>query len=349
MKTKKIHLEALRIIAIYLVILTHTGHRGFTHYLSMSPSVGYFLTMCVPLVCQICVPLFYMITGATLIDRDETPGQIWRHRIVRILAVLFLASAMMYVYYGLRDDTAMSVGDLLRSVYSRNMIIPYWYLYSYLGLLILLPFLRKMIRQLSDREMLYLLALHLVFKGLIPMLQYRLSEGSLTLNSSLNLLLATSDIVVFPAAGYFFERKELSRKQIALLWLLTVLALAATAYMTHYKIQLTGQRGEGQVATFYKCLCLIPTVTVYVTVRKLLSGRSLPAWLQKPIVTVGSCTFGIYLIEQILRERGYPLRDALDRWLPTLGATMIYCALVLSAGFGIVWVVKKIPGMKKLI
>lgn len=349
MKPKKIHLELLRIIAIYFVILTHTGRRGMTYYLTLEPSFRYFLTMLVPLACQICVPLFFMITGATLLGKDETPGKVLKTRFARIALVTVLASLMMYVYYGLRNDAPMSVPELLESLYSRNMIIPYWYLYAYLGLLLMLPFLRKMIRNMDDRELRYLLLLHLVFSGVIPMLQYRLSGGTLTLNPSLKVILVTSDIVVFPAAGWYFEHRDLSRKQIAALWGLTVLVLALTMYMTHYKICLTGQIGEGQVGTFYKSLCLIPTVTVYATVRKLTAHRSLPATAEKLITTLGSCTFGIYLIEQILRERGWPIRDLMAPWMPDILSTLLYVGLVLMAGACITWVAKQIPGLKKLI
>lgn len=350
MKEKKIHLEVVRIIAIYLVVLTHTGTRGFTWFTQLEPSVGYFLAMCVPVACNVCVPLFYMVSGATLIGKDESPGTVWRHRIVRYLMVLVLACLMMYGYYSLRRDEPMSIAGFLTAVYSRNIIPPYWYLYSYLGFLIMLPFLRKLIRGLSDREFLYLMAMHLVFRGAIPMLQYRLSGGSLLLNKSLDLFLVTSDLVVFPAAGYYLEQHRLLRwKEICLLWLATAVAVAATLYMTHYKIQLTGQLREDQVGTFYKCLCLIPTVTVYATVKKGLSAVRLPQWGQKVIVTLGSCTFGVYLIEQILRERGYKVWQVMAQWLPRLPATFIYVGLVVATATCVTLVAKRIPGLKKLI
>ena len=75
----------------------------------------------------------------------------------------------------------------------------------------------------------------------------------------------------------------------------------------------------------------------------------MPKWLEKPAVTVGSCTFGIYLIEQILRERGYPVRDAIAPWLGALPSTLIYTGLVLTAAFCIIWVLRKFPGIRQLL
>lgn len=350
MMKRKLHLEALRIIAIYFVILTHTGTRGFTYFTTLKPSVGYFLSICIPLLCNICVPLFYMISGATLMDKDETPAQIWKRRIPKYLVVLVAATLGMYLYYGLTGGKALSVVDFLKTVYSKNVIAPYWYLYSYLGFLILLPLLRKMIRNLADREFVYLFLLHLVLGGLIPMAQYWLSGGELYLNGSLNVTLVTMTIVIFPAAGYYIEhRASLSGKQLALLWVAAVLAMASAVFMTHYKISLTGQLKESQVGTFYKSLCLIPSAAVYATMKKLFDTHTPPQWLKRSILSVGGCTFGIYLIEQILRERGYSVQEFLAKWITQIPATLIYVALVLTAGYMIVWVLKRIPGVKKLI
>lgn len=345
-RPKKLHLELLRIIAVYLVVLTHTGKRGFMYFTTLEPSVMYFVTMLIPVVCNIAVPLFFMISGATLIGKDESPGQIWRRRIPRHLAVLVLASLMMYVYYGLKGDTHMSVMDFLRTIYTRNVIVPYWFLYGYLGFLILLPFLRRMIRGLTDREWVYLFGLFIIVNGVIPMVQYRLSEGSLFLNSSLNLTLITNNLVIFPAVGWYLESKELTRRQVGILWLVTALAIGATVYMTHYKITLTGQLGEGQVGTFYKSLCVLPAAAVYATAKRV---KALPKWLEKPVITVGSCTFGIYLIEQIVRERGCKLCDLMCLYIPDILATLIYTGFVVVICFCLTWIAKHIPGLKKLI
>lgn len=349
-KEKKLHLEVLRILAIFLVILNHTGKRGFISFTKFSPSLKYFLLMCIPVACSICVPIFYMVSGATLLHKEETPGKIWKKRIPRFGAVLVLASFLMYHYNAVQTGTPMEFGEFWRKLYSTDMIIPYWYLYSYLGFLIALPFFRRVVRGMTDREFRYLMLVHLLFAGVLPMVQYRLSGGSLWLNSSLNVALITDTIFIYPAMGYYFENRPVPGwKRIGLLWAVSVLTLLATLTMTHYKIQLTGELAENKVGTFFKSLRMIPTVTVYVTVKKAMASVHLPKWGEKMVVSLGSCTFGIYLIEQILRKETYWLRDALARWMPDIGATLLQVVWVMVLGWGIVWVLKRLPVLRKLL
>ena len=60
--------------------------------------------------------------------------------------------------------------------------------------------------------------------------------------------------------------------------------------------------GEGSVSTFYGAFRPIQVVFVFLLVRKLLENRKFPLVFEKVVVSIGKCTFGIYLIEQALRE-----------------------------------------------
>lgn len=345
-KTRKIHLELLRIVAVYLVVLTHTGKRGYHYFSTLPPSWGYYLSMAMSAMCKIAVPLFLMISGANLIGKDEPLGRIWRKRVVRYLVVLIGASLGMYVYYGFRNGRAISAGDFLRRIYSGNMIVPYWFLYAYLGYLMMLPLLRRMIRGMSRQELWYLLGMYLVFRGIVPMAQYRLSAGSMYLNQSMDVMLFTSDLVLFPALGYHLEERPLSGRWIAFLWSGTVMVIGVTVYMTQYKIDLTGQISEAQAGTFLNCLCAVPTIAVYTTIQRV---RHLPLALERLAVTLGGCTFGVYLVEQILRELGHPLWDGMCLWLPELFATLLYVGLVVAVGTCGIWLLRKIPAIRWLI
>lgn len=104
----------------------------------------------------------------------------------------------------------------------------------------------------------------------------------------------------------------------------------------------------------YGCYCmdlafrmrLLPAAAVYSAVKRL---PELPHRVKSAITVLGGCTFGVYLIEQILRERLYPLCDRLHKIIPPPAGTMIYAVLVFFFCIPFVWTVKRISVFKRLI
>ena len=67
---RRLHIDALRVLAMMLVLYNHTGERGFTRYeTAQGPAQGAFLALAV--LDTIAVPLFFMISGALLLGREE--------------------------------------------------------------------------------------------------------------------------------------------------------------------------------------------------------------------------------------------------------------------------------------
>ena len=127
-----------------------------------------------------------------------------------------------------------------------------------------------------------------------------------------------------------------------------------TYLMTEYKIGYAHQLSEARVGTFFKMLICIPAATVFLTVRKLFDtddgkGITLHPGLEKLALSMGSCVFGIYLVEQIFREAFYDFGMVMVDHLPNFPATLLYCVVVLLAAYLLALVLKQIPGLKKLL
>lgn len=71
---KKTYIECLRIIAIILVIYNHTRELGFTLYQYTSDACSYYLSVFMIPVCKTAVPIFLMISGATLLGKKKIIG-----------------------------------------------------------------------------------------------------------------------------------------------------------------------------------------------------------------------------------------------------------------------------------
>ena len=137
---RKLNWDILRIIACFLVIVNHTNSDVF---LSMAPSLTWFASLTYFFLCKMAVPLFVMISGALLLKKEEDYKTFFVKRILKVGIVILLFSFVYYVIDVLKTGDAFSMMSFGAHIYKDAITNAYWYLYLYLGLLIMLPLLQK--------------------------------------------------------------------------------------------------------------------------------------------------------------------------------------------------------------
>ena len=146
--------------------------------------------------------------------------------------------------------------------------------------------------------------------------------------------------------GYFLSHRE----EIPGKWLLWgapifLLTVAVCLYMTNYLIE---TKGSG---TYYSAFRVYQVAYLFCLFRKALENRKMNRVLQSAVVSLGSCTFGIYLLEQFLREQkdNRALFTQMCGVMPTFSACLLFILIVVLEGWLITRALKKIPGIKKLL
>ena len=209
-ETKRVvYYDVLRIIAIFLVIFNHT--HGYMLYSTSSgiKTWGYmFLTM----VTRVNVPLFFMISGALLFRKqNEEIGTILKDRVLRFLVIILFANTMVYLAH---NGGLASVYGLVNGTLSGTIEGSYWYLYAYLGMLLMLPYLRKAVVNLSEKDFIYFLVLHFLFASVIPIVNYFLQGAyniTIVLNGHIKLPYMLEKAFFFPIMGYYLDTVDLKR------------------------------------------------------------------------------------------------------------------------------------------
>ncbi len=70
---KILYLEIIRIIAAVFVVFNHTDSLGYQLYMEFSCDSWRLLVYMIPSICcKVAVPLFFCISGALLLNRDES-------------------------------------------------------------------------------------------------------------------------------------------------------------------------------------------------------------------------------------------------------------------------------------
>lgn len=345
MTSRKTYIDILRILAIFFVIFNHTQTKGFFLFSLTELSFRYWLYLFLSVFCKIAVPLFFMISGALLIPKEETINVLYRKRILKYCIVIIIFSAFYY-YLALENKFMFSLKDLFRTIYSSNIIEPYWFLYSYLGLLIMLPLIRKMARNMTNLEFVYMFILHLIFTGGMPILHYLLFNNTIAANLSIPIV--TISNIYYVTMGYYIDRYFSEFKLNKLIWLSMIIfsfvAITITCFLVHYAAFETGSYDQ----TFHSIMVSIPTIFIFCFFKWKFENKSYPKILLRIVSSAGSCTFGIYLLEEYLRSRLLFIYDMVLKFLPPLTACFIYIISVMLCGYFIVLIAKKIPYIKKL-
>ncbi len=348
MKKKRVDFEMLRIIAIFGVVFNHSQNCGFELYMVENCStVNYVGSLLLGIICKMAVPLFFLVSGGLLLNREESIHVTLKKRVSRIFVSLLLFSALLYFCWT-RWGYIESPGilDFIHRLWANGISIPYWYLYAYLGLMLLLPFLRAMVRGMSNMAFVYLIGLHLLFYGVLSTVGLVLKLGPV--NPDLWIPLVEPELFYF-IMGYYlayrFPWEMVGKKMLCALWGVGILAIAGMFALADLDF------GRNGIVTmnFHESLIVFPIFAVYATVHQLCAWHPIPEKISKIICTLGGCVFGTYLLEGILRHEWGFLYEFLEPKIHVLPACMVWIAAVVLSGMAITWVLKKIPIFRKLL
>ena len=271
----------------------------------------------------------------------------------RILLVLVFWSAAYYVAGILRYGGEMSFAGFVQGLYTSTIKGHLWYLYAYLAYLVCLPLMQQMVRGLQDKYLVWLLALAVLFRGILPSVEYLLTQGSATVYTNLKPVMATTDVVIFPLLGYYVSnRLDISKKgrTLGAAWLLMLAGIAATFMMVCYKAEVRETFGAENEQKFLSLFNITTCYGLMVTARCL--ENRIPARMGKWIGTLGKCTFGLYLIHMFIREITpiYFLPETLrEMGVNPMLACWADILIIAVTGYAVTWLLLKIPGVRKLV
>lgn len=352
---KLIYLELLRILSIILVIFNHTGSHGFFLYALSEFSALYPFYFFCSIACKVAVPLFWMISGALLIPKEESVSELYNKRVSKIFLTLIVFSFIQYLFWVFEDRSrTFYIWDFLKTLYTSHFGKAYWYIYAYIGVLLVLPLIRKMARNMNRKEYKYLFSLSLIIYGIIPIGQYLLWQGKIGINMNVTSSMFSEYLVYFMAGNYFgnvLSKEELSGKKAGAYMALGFIAIIISCFMTRFMTNITGMIGEGEAQTFYNNLILIPSFSIFYFVRYLLTKYEnyLSQRVKNLIYVLGSAVFGVMLTENLWREKLEIVFYFLKPYCKIFPSCIIWVLLTWICASATILLMKKIPFVRRLL
>ncbi len=353
---KSLYIEFLRVLCIWLVMFTHSATSGFSLYLTQQDSAWFPLYLLVPFWVKTAVPIFFMISGALLLGKDEPISVVFRKRVWRFAQILFLFSLLNYFYLYAWPERSASPARFFSILYTSTMATAYYFLYLYIGFLLMLPLWRAMVRNLTNTHYLYLIGLNLFFVGLVPIVSFLIFRGQAEMNYFLNPLLAVSEPSFYFIIGYWIEHvlpdAWLTKRNLGRLFVAALLGTAAAAVMTYYRGAVAGGLTEAVSTRFYDSFLVLPSCFVYCAAKYFFRTHTISDFGKRALIFLGSLSFGVMLFEEITRSLTRPLLTRLLLpYCPNIPFTdaVLWISAAFVLGLLFTYFLKKIPYFKNLI
>lgn len=336
---KKTYIEFLRIAACFLVIVNHTNSRIF---MERTPGAVWGCSAAAFLVSKIAVALFLMIMGALLLGREDSPKKS-AQRVLRAAGTLAVFTLLYHVYFAWRFGSAFSLKHALWQLPQTPASNALWYLYLYLGMMLSLPLLQKLVRALDRRGLQYLLLLSVGLRGaalLVP---------GFHLNGYFSSALIGTHVGQ-AVLGYYIERHVPVTRRTFRACLAGLAGLAAL----QLALALVFYARDG--AEFYQALENSELITtsamaacVYVCVRYLFAAHPVPERSRRAVCALGGLTFGIYLFGDMAINFTEPAYNWLSQRLPALCAMALWELLIFTLAALVTAALRCVPWVRKWI
>ena len=343
-KKRIIYLDVIKVMGILLVIFNHSHW-----YISSDDGIFFnILHLLFFTICKVAVPLFLMVTGALLLDREITYKNICFKRIFRILIPLILATLLSCLIY------KVSFIEFIKILFVNEYYYysPYWlwYLYLLIGLYIMTPFIQKMIKNFTKKDFIVFIV---IFVFVISLINESSSIMDLLFNKSFiinqNLLGGLFSISVgYFVTGYYLNNLKISSKKFKFSIYLLILSLFIGVFLLWYGIRLGFSYDD--ILNYSYFVVAIPSICTFIIVKYLFSKTINCSFIEKIIVFFSNSEFGVYLfhvylIEYIQRTNVFGIISCYNSFLSVLLLDLVvFFALTIFVYF-----IKKIPIIKRFL
>lgn len=340
-QVKKVHLEVIRVIAVLCIIFNHTD--GFIYYTVTDNEITYLYSLIFAVLCRNGVPLFFMISGALLLAKEESFKVLFKKRILRIFTVLTVISLFYYLFdicrYGVGGK---SIGDFIFKLSSCEIRESLWFLYEYMAIMLLLPFFRKMVQNAGDKLFLYLCLLKIGYGIIVPAVNGFLGTQIVLFSGFVG------DYFFYLLMGFFIENRfsEIYGKKTGYIGMFALIICTCLSVLhCHYDFMVGGTyRSE-----LLDELIFISAPCIFILMKRWCVQIKEKGKIQNIILTMGGCSFGIYLTDNFVRWQLLPLYLFLSKKTFGILANSVYVVSVFLVGMLYTFLLKKIPAFRKYL
>ena len=289
---KKMYITILNICACFGVVVLHSNKIFWTFPKGSTWVTANFLET----FFYWPVPVFFMITGATLLDyRQKYSTKIYFVKRIRKTVIPFIVwsiiAALINIFYapqGNSNDILMIVNNIVNTTYLDSV---YWFFFPLFSVYLSIPIFSALTEKI--RILSYAVVCGFIFVSVLPFVNAFLK---IPYNAALTPP-AVSGYMIYVFLGYLISKCEISKKQRVLIYILGILG-----WLSHFCGTIVLSDGKEIIDTTFKGYTnwpgVLQAVAIFVFFKyknydsKLLNSKLFLCTIKK----FADVTFGVYLV-----------------------------------------------------
>lgn len=340
--------DLIRTVAIALIILLHAA--GFPPDIpaQITPQVmqGWLASDFYSALGHMGVPLFVILSGCLLLDpskADEPLGTFFKKRFHRIGLPFIFWSIIYFFWNSYLRSAPLTFDSALDAAFS-GAYVHLWFMYLLVGLYLVTPLLRILVKYLDWRRFKYLVTLWLVGTVTVPVINV-LSGYNFN-----PVIFVFTGWMGYYLLGVFLQKIKVQKSVLVLAAVLGISGAVLCAYLS------TAFIGERITPFFHESLSfniIVASTAVYLLLNSVQISRiERNVKLSRMLHWFGQNTLPIYLMHYLILEScmfgffGFTLNSA--TFNPII-AIPLFALVTLGLTSVLVFVLKKIPIVKRLI
>lgn len=340
---KQEYITLLNVLSAFAVVVLHTNNCFWTF-----STERYWMTAnIIESVMYFAVPVFFMITGATLIDYRErySTKEYFKKRFWKAVFPFLVWSTLSPVISTLRLGGSLSdltfvgiINGTLNTTFS-----VYWFFVPLFCIYAAIPLFAAVPAEKRKTIFSYLAVICFLVNCLFPFL-FQLLPLGITWGSAWDISVGR-DYLLYVLAGYLLHHHEIKKTARYAIYVLALAGLMLHMCGTYFT-----SMEAGYIVQQYKGYCNVPatlySVGIFLLIRQI--GPALMKWkpLNRLVSSLHSYTFGIYLLH-------WHLILLIANGLHLNGYSIVYRLgfpfVLIGLCVGIVFLLRKIPGVRRIV
>lgn len=341
-KTRIVYIDVLNILAMICVIALHCN--GMVH--NYIPARSWATSLIVEVICFWAVPVFLMITGATLMNyrKKYDTKTFFRKRVMKVvIPFLFWATFMVVWRYtnGTLTIEKFNIKEILNIIFLNKEESTYYFILTILGIYLTLPIMSHLAEEKYRKTLWYAVIVIFITQFTLPVV---LGRFGIWYNEKLSILI--NGYLEYVFLGYLLSTEELSKKQRIVIY---ILGLASAIFRYAYIYYFSTKNGiiDRTFFEYTQFHSVFLAVAVFVFIKNInFDFVEKNQKIANLLAQISGCSFGIYLIHKIVMYYEisiFSINEYGWQWR-TIGIITTYLI-----SLTIVYILKKIPIVKRIV